>query len=204
MTGAGDAAPPRPSAAAATARPGCADPRPGRRIQKLGPGDHAVTDDPATLLLTVLGSCVAACVHDPVARVGGMNHFMLPESPDGRWGQGGAGSLRYGNFAMDRLIEDILRRGGRRERLEAKVFGGARIGTDTSAIGERNARFVEAWLREARLPVLAAVLGGTQARRLAYLPADGRAFASGLPVPEADLIEVERRLHRAPALSNPD
>ena len=114
------------------------DPRHGRDVVKLAPGDHVISGAPDTLLLTVLGSCVAACIRDPLAGVGGMNHFMLPESPDGRWGRA-AYSLRYGNFAMEQLINGILRQGGRRERLEVKIFGGARIGPDTSAIGERNA-----------------------------------------------------------------
>ncbi len=153
----------------------CNDPRPGRRVLKLNPGEHAVTQDPDTLLLTVLGSCVAACIRDPSAGVGGMNHFMLPESRDGRWG-GGDSSLRYGNFAMQQLINDLFRHGGRRERLEVKVFGGARIGQDAAMIGARNADYVEQYLRAEGIVPLVRRLRGHRAQRVAYLPVSGRAF----------------------------
>lgn len=175
----------------------CPDPRTGRAVIKLGPGDHAVIDAPDTLLLTVLGSCVAACIRDPVAAVGGMNHFMLPKSPDGRWGIASS-SLRYGNFAMEQLINDILRHGGRRERLEVKVFGGARIGPDTSEIGTRNAKYVEDYLKAEGLMALVSDLRGNRARRLAYLPVSGRAFMTELPDPSHDIIASERKFHPPP------
>lgn len=158
----------------------CADPRHGRLVIKLGPGDHAVSACPDTLLLTVLGSCVAACIRDPAAGVGGMNHFMLPESPDGRWGRASF-SLRYGNFAMARLIGDILRQGGQRRRLEVKLFGAGRIGPDTSGIGERNACYIEHYLKTEGLAPLVSELRGLRARRIAYMPVSGRAFMSELP-----------------------
>jgi chemotaxis receptor (MCP) glutamine deamidase CheD len=78
------------------------DPWKGRKVVRLGPGEFAVTSDPDTVLMTVLGSCVAACICDPLAGVGGLNHFMLPESPDGKWGQA-AFSLRYGNLRWNVL-----------------------------------------------------------------------------------------------------
>lgn len=165
------------------------DPRHGRNVVKLAPGDHVISDAPDTLLLTILGSCVSACIRDPVAGVGGMNHFMLPESPDGRWGRA-AFSLRYGNFAMEQLINGILRQGGRRERLEVKVFGGARIGPDSSEIGERNANYVEDYLRTEGLVPLATELRGSRARRLAYMPVSGRAFMVELP-PHATPADVQ-------------
>ncbi len=156
------------------------DPRHGRTVIKLGPGDHATSNAPETLFLTVLGSCVSACIRDPVAGVGGMNHFMLPESPDGRWGRA-AFSLRYGNYAMERLINDILTQGGRRDRLEVKAFGGARIGPDTSAIGHRNADFIEQYVQAEGLRILASDLRKDCPRRLAYSPVSGRAFMVELP-----------------------
>lgn len=156
------------------------DPRQGRNVVKLAPGDHAISAAPNTLLLTVLGSCVSACIRDPVAGVGGMNHFMLPESVDGRWGQA-TFSLRYGNFAMEQLINGIFTQGGRRERLEVKVFGGARVGPDSSEIGERNASYVEYYLKAEGLVPLVSELRGSRARRLAYMPVSGRAFMVELP-----------------------
>jgi len=183
----------------------CADPRPGRQVLKLGPGDHAISQRPETLLLTVLGSCVAACIRDPVAGVGGMNHFMLPESADGRWGQA-AFSLRYGNFAMERLINDIFGCGGRRERLEVKVFGGGRIGQDFAAIGDRNATFVEDYLKAEGIVPLVRELRGDRPRRIAYLPVSGEAYMVELPRHEPRVAEAEQhfgeKLRRTPPLGS--
>ena len=156
------------------------DPWKGRKVVRIGPGEYAVTDEPETVLMTVLGSCVAACICDPLAGVGGLNHFMLPESPDGKWGQA-AFSLRYGNFAMERLVNGILARGGRRERLEVKVFGGGRIGLDSSGIGDRNSHYIERYLAAEGMLPLSRELRGNRARRVAYLPVLGQAFMSVLP-----------------------
>ena len=175
----------------------CGDPRSGREVIKLNPGDHIVSSQPKVLLLTVLGSCVAACIRDPVAGVGGMNHFMLPDSPDGRWGKISF-SPRYGNFAMEILINGILRHGGRRERLETKVFGGARVGRETSEIGDRNAQYVEYYLKTEGLVPIVTKLRGDRARRIAYMPVSGRAFMVELP-PQAPRIEaIERATRYAP------
>lgn len=156
------------------------DPWKGRKLVRLGPGEFGVTSDPDTVFMTVLGSCVAACICDPLAGVGGLNHFMLPESTDGKWGQA-AFSLRYGNFAMERLINSILSRGGRRERLEVKVFGGGRIGLDSSGIGERNVRYIERYLEVEGMVPRSREVRGNRARRIAYIPAMGQAFMSVLP-----------------------
>lgn len=171
------------------------DPAAGRRIVKVAPGEHHVTDDPEAAIATVLGSCVSACIRDPVAGVGGLNHFMLPESADGVWGKAAA-SLRYGNFAMERLVNDILRRGGRRELLEIKLFGGARLGGDRIGIGERNADFVEAYLRAEGMVPVARDLRGRHARRLVYLPVCGRAFLLELVEQPAESAEAEARFGR--------
>ena len=132
------------------------------------------------MIVTVLGSCIAACIRDPIAQVGGMNHFMLPESDDGAWGAASA-SLRYGNFAMERLINDILCRGGHRSRLEIKVFGGARMIGNTALIGPQNADFVEAYLKDEGLPIAAAHLRGAHARRVHYFPLTGRVRMLEMP-----------------------
>jgi chemotaxis protein CheD len=172
------------------------DPWKGRKVVRLGPGEFAVTSDPDTVLMTVLGSCVAACICDPLAGVGGLNHFMLPESPDGKWGQA-AFSLRYGNFAMERLVNAILSRGGRRERLEVKVFGGGRIGLDSSGIGDRNARYVERYLEAEGMVPLSREVRGNRARRIAYIPALGQAFMSVLPSFPASFAAEEASFGRA-------
>ena len=140
---------------------------------KVNPGEHYVTRSAEEMIVTVLGSCIAACIRDPVAGVGGMNHFMLPESTSGSWGNASA-SLRYGNFAMERLINDILCRGGQRTRLEVKVFGGAGMIGSGGSVGRQNAEFVETYLRDEGLHVAARHLRGNHARRIHYLPLTGR------------------------------
>ena len=98
------------------------------------PGQYYVTDRPDEMISTLLGSCIAACIRDPAVRVGGLNHFMLP---DGEGDLDGLAS-RYGVHAMEHLINDILKRGGRRDRLEIKLFGGGRILSGLSDVGEKN------------------------------------------------------------------
>ena len=156
------------------------DPTSGHIAVKIGPGEHYVSANGNEIIMTALGSCVAACIRDPIAGVGGVNHFMLPHSDAGAWDTEVA-SLRYGNFAMPRLIDDILQRGGQIGRLEIKLFGGARLGSDGGEIGRRNVSFVERYLQDASLPWVVAELGGTIARRLIYMPLNGRAFVLGLP-----------------------
>jgi len=136
------------------------------------PGEHYVTNDPTEMIVTILGSCVAACIRDPLIGAAGMNHFMLPASDTGEWGQASA-AMRYGNYAMEMLINDLMRRGAKRDRLEVKVFGGGRIGAMKSDVGEQNARFVLEYLKSEGLKPLAVDLGGDSARRIHYFPANG-------------------------------
>ncbi len=132
---------------------------------KIGPGEHYVTRKHNELIVTVLGSCVAACIRDPFIGIGGMNHFMLPESQTGHWG-GSSANMRFGNFAMETLINDIMRHGGHRNRLETKIFGGARMMAGGASIGFQNAEFVEAYLKAERMSVAAHHLRGHYARRV--------------------------------------
>jgi chemotaxis protein CheD len=120
---------------------------------KVLPGEHYVTGSAEEMIVTVLGSCVPACVRDTALSVGGMNHFMLPESRDGRWGSASA-DLRFGNFAMEALIGSILKAGGCHARLEAKLFGGASL-MGASAIGTANGEFVLRYLKDQGLSVVA-------------------------------------------------
>lgn len=149
------------------------------RVVKIGPGEHHVTEGDDELIVTVLGSCVAACVRDAVARVGGMNHFMLPESENGKWG-GASASLRFGNYAMERLVNDILMRGGRRERLEVKLMGGGKVLDNCVDVGARNADFAESYARAEGLQVLATDLRGNHARRVHFMPVRGRLWLKRL------------------------
>jgi len=150
-----------------------ADAVPHLRHLRVVAGDYLVSDDPNVVLTTILGSCVAACVRDPVAGVGGMNHFMLPKSDDGYWG-GYQASLRFGNFAMEKLISDILARGGRRARLEIKLFGGANVLRNGSQVGWNNAAYVESFVAAEGLVVEARHLYGELPRSLRYQPITGR------------------------------
>ncbi len=163
---------------------------------KIGPGDHYVTRKPHEMILTVLGSCVSACIRDPIAGVGGMNHFMLPESANGTWGTVSA-SLRYGNFAMERLINDLLCRGGRRERLEVKVFGGAALCEGGSLVGPRNAEFVEAYLEAEGLSIAARHLRGRHPRRIHYFPLTGRVLMRELHIEGQEVTVAEAGYHAA-------
>ena len=161
----------RPVEAAGTSR--YFDSRAGVTTVKVFPGEHYVTCDPVEMLVTVLGSCVAACVRDPNLGLGGMNHFMLPESEDGIWG-GTSAALRYGDHAMETLLNAILSAGCRREDLEIKVFGGANVSRGSVPIGFENAAFVEKYLKNEGLRIEASDLGGNSPRRIHYFPSTGK------------------------------
>jgi chemotaxis protein CheD len=139
-----------------------------RRVH-VGQGERFVSGEADVMLSTILGSCVAACIRDPQAGVGGMNHFLLPAG-------GGAdeNNSRYGANAMELLINEILKAGGRRERLAAKLFGGARMFDDLRGIGDDNAAFAQKFLGDEGIRVEATSLGGRAARRVHYWPATGK------------------------------
>jgi len=140
---------------------------------KVGPGTHYVTTSKDEMIVTTLGSCVSACIRDSELGIGGINHFMLPESDTGNWG-GVSASMRYGNYAMEVLINDILRMGGARNRLEIKLFGGANVMNSQNLIGTKNVQFVETYLRVEHMAVSAQHLGGEQGRRIIYFPETGK------------------------------
>jgi chemotaxis protein CheD len=165
------------------------DPRFDAIAVKVFPGEHYVTTADE-MLVTVLGSCVSACIRDPVVAIGGMNHFMLPEGGIGDWGEASSG-MRYGNVAMERLINDILAHGGLRRRLEIKVFGGGNVLKGTSDIGHRNAMFVEDYLAAENLPIAAAHLRGKLPRRVHYFPLTGRVMLLELRRASDDIAVVE-------------
>lgn len=137
-------------------------------------GDYYVSSSPYEVISTVLGSCVAVCMRDPEAGVGGMNHFLLPEPVSVNDDLPSFG-LRYGSYAIECLVNALLSRGARRERLEVKIFGGADSGMNSENCGERNAEFCLSYLRQENLKVVAKNLRGSSARRLRYYPVSGRA-----------------------------
>lgn len=168
------------------------DPRFDAVAVKVFPGEHYVTSDADEMLVTILGSCVSACIRDPVAAVGGMNHFMLPDSGGGTWDDVSS-SMRYGNVAMERLVNDILIRGGLRARLEIKVFGGGNVLRGSSNIGHRNATFVEDYLAAERLRIAAAHLRGDLPRRIHFFPLTGRVMLLELrSTDQRSVVELEQ------------
>ena len=140
---------------------------------KVLPGEFYVTQKLDEVLVTVLGSCVTACIRDPLAAVGGINHFMLPQHSSGSWGDD-LKSTRFGNFAMEKLVNELIKAGCSRERMEIKVFGGGNVTDTSNEIGSANAEFVLRYLKAEGLRCAAQDLGGTLPRRIHYYPATGR------------------------------
>jgi chemotaxis protein CheD len=140
---------------------------------KVFPGEFFVTSKTDEVLVTVLGSCVSACIRDPRRGVGGMNHFMLPHSRAGNWA-GDLQSTRFGNFAMEKLINELMKAGCSRDSLEIKVFGGGNVTDSQNAIGTENSEFIRRYLEAEGLRCAAQDLGGQLPRRIHYYPATGR------------------------------
>jgi chemotaxis protein CheD len=145
---------------------------------KILPGEYYFTRKPM-MIVTVLGSCVAACIRDRVSGIGGMNHFMLP---DGESGGASASSMRYGSYAMEVLINQLLKAGARRENLEAKVFGGGNVlqGFTSINVGQRNARFVRDYLRDVNIRILAEDLNDIHPRKVYFFPETGKVLVKKL------------------------
>lgn len=159
---------------------------------KLLPGEYYYTQKDM-LIVTVLGSCVSACIRDKVRAIGGMNHFMLPD--------GGmplnssvSPSMRYGVHAMDILIEKLLQAGAKRENLEAKVFGGGNVlqGFGTMNVGERNSEFVLGYLEAAKIAVVSQDLNGAYPRKVYFFPRTGKVLVRKIKeLRNATLVERE-------------
>ena len=156
-------------------------------------GHHMVSDRSDVMMVTTLGSCVAACIHDPATAIGGMNHFLLPEVPESEDGGAGA-AARYGSVAMERLINELLSRGAQRGRLEVKLFGGARVIESSFDVGQRNAAFALDYVRREGLKLVGQDLGGASARRIHYFPHSGKAMRKMLR-PEALSETANQELH---------
>ena len=149
-------------------------------------GQFHVSDRDDVMLTTILGSCVAACIRDPRAGLGGMNHFLLP-------GETGDEGLRYGVQSMELLVNALLRRGARRERLEVKLFGGAHLFDGLTDVGGQNAAFAERFLRDEGLTHVGGSLRGDRARRIQYWPVSGRARQILLAPTESRVFAAEVR-----------
>ena len=145
----------------------------GMQQVRVLPGAYYTTSSAEEMIVTILGSCVAACVRNPRTGYGGMNHFMLPEGDDSKWG-GPNSAMRYGNFAMEALINDVLKTGCARCELEIKLFGGANLYNGPSMVGTHNLEFALGYLRAEGLPLDTHDLGGPRGRRIHYFPATGK------------------------------
>lgn len=160
---------------------------------KILPGEYYITlhDE---MIMTVLGSCVSACVRDSVFGIGGMNHFMLPESKGqgDTWSDGDTGAAaRYGSYAMEVLINNILKNGGKRERLEVKIIGGGRIISQMTDIGKNNIAFVREYLRKEGLTIVGEDVGDIFPRKVLYFPTTGKVRVKKLRSINQTLVQRE-------------
>ncbi len=166
-------------------------------VVKIFSGDCYTTRNRGEMLVTILGSCVAACIRDPVAGVGGMNHFLLPGTQQAGSDPKAAvldSSARYGAYAMEQLINQILRQGGVKQRLEVKLFGGGDMQGHGNLIGSRNAEFARHYIQQEGLTIKASDLGGTTPRRVHYFPDTGEVKLRRLQRREdLRIVEVEDR-----------
>ena len=162
---------------------------------KILPGEFYVTKR-NMMIVTVLGSCVSTCMRDPDQQIGGMNHFMLPQ-------HGGdvkspiSMSARYGAYAMEVLINQLLSLGAKRERLEAKVFGGGRVLAGMTDVGQRNAEFVRKYLKSERIRVLAEDLGNTFPRKVYFFAQTGKVLVKQLRTLHNDTIYKREKSYAA-------
>jgi chemotaxis protein CheD len=169
----------------------------GLLVAKLLPGDFYVTCDDE-VLDTVLGSCVSACIRNPRLRIGGMNHFMLPRpsgSGSDTWGNVASRATRYGSASMEQLINRILKAGGSRADLEVKVFGGGRVMSALSDVGQHNVMFVRDYLKQEGLRIVSEDVGSSYPRHVQYFPMSGRARVRHLTATRNDDIGSQEQLY---------
>ncbi|MEL6570636.1 MAG: chemotaxis protein CheD [Pseudomonadota bacterium] len=151
-------------------------------------GEYSVSGEDGAAMSTVLGSCIAACLYDPVQRVGGMNHFLLPEARSGD-----SQNVKYGAYLMELLINDLLKMGAQRHRLRVKLAGGGKMSQFLGDVGEKNIAFVNRYLANEGLPVEWSSLGGTQARRIHFYPTTGQLLEK--------FVRNDAQIDQAPATS---
>lgn len=165
---------------------------------KILPGEYYVTANDE-VIVTVLGSCVSACIRDKVFGIGGMNHFMLPANKDELSSSGiFAESTRYGNFAMEQMINDILKNGGMRKNLEVKLFGGGRVlkNMQTLDIGKKNIDFVMKYIKDESLQLIAEDLGDVYPRKVLYFPLTGKVRVKKLRTMHNNTIVEREKTYR--------
>lgn len=155
---------------------------------KVLPGEYFVTGQ-NIVICTVLGSCIAACLWDRALNIGGMNHFMLPE------GDSADASGRYGSYAMEVLINEMIKLGARRENMQAKIFGGGQVMANftTMNVGERNTDFVTQYLQTERIPIISEDVLDIYPRKVVYFPATGKAMVKRLAHAHPEKLVAQER-----------
>jgi chemotaxis protein CheD len=146
---------------------------PRQRRHSVMQGESEVSSDADLVLTTILGSCIACCLYDPRAKVGGMNHFLLPLPPQAAPDDVGA-AQRYGLYAMELLVNEMLKAGARRSFMRARLYGGANMHSGMRSIGLDNSKFAQQFLAADGIELAYLDTGGTSARRLDFQPATGR------------------------------
>ncbi len=171
-----------------------------RASVKVLPGEFFVYDQDVAVT-TTLGSCVAACLHDPGSGIGGMNHFMLPDAAGSTGDDGG----RFGAFAMEQLINEMLKRGARRDKLQAKVFGGGSVmkSLARTEICKKNVAFVRAFLSQEGIPVLGSDVLGVWPRKVCQFPRTGKVLCKRLPATHGAEFEQQEQRYRAQLVQQP-
>lgn len=160
-------------------------PLPNQRLTILQ-GEARASADPHVTMTTILGSCVATCLFDPVAKVGGMNHFLLAQPPDQARGQ--EFDSHYGIYLMELLINEMLKLGASKSRMKARLYGGANMNPDLAPIGSGNAAFARAFLAAEGIAKVFEDLEGTHARRVEFRPASGMVRARAVQADAAPAI----------------
>ncbi|QXT41182.1 chemotaxis protein CheD [Gymnodinialimonas ceratoperidinii] len=162
------------------------------RVVHVLQGQVVATAAPSQILTTILGSCISACMRDPVLRLGGMNHFLLPGDDPRK-----SNSIRYGARSMEELINALLRKGAARDRLEVWLFGGADLLRMGTGVGEANCAFATAFVETEGFSLRGTDLGGSRGRRVRFCPYTGE-----ISIRLMQTAPVERRV--APRMSCPD
>ena len=155
-------------------------------------GEYAISSSDDDAMTTVLGSCIAACVYDPVVGVGGMNHFLLPQARPGQ-----ISNVKYGAFLMELLVNELLKAGALKSRLRAKLFGGGKMNQSFGDVGQRNIEFGRRYLQNEGIRVEFEDVGGGQARRITFRPTRGTVDIK-LTANDSSLTATEARQSRAP------
>ncbi len=143
-------------------------------VHKINEGGFCVLSRSEHVIMTTLGSCISVCIFDPVAKVGGMNHFLLPEEHNAD--RKDSFSMRYGNNAMETLLNEVLKRGGQKTRLVLKAFGAGNVLSINADIGAKNQIFLKQYITDEGMKLDTCDLGGDFPRRVAFFPATGKAF----------------------------